>query len=116
MLENVKCLNYYMRFLKINRLPTFAVNMKHTPESCPLFNAEVKKRFKEMLGKKEEAWDRAKKHGVQVLSAWTSILEHLVFYIVEASSQEAVEDYFKDIGFAFWNTIEIRQVRPVEDI
>ena len=45
-----------MRFLKINRLPTFAVNMKHTPESCPLFNAEVKKRFKEMLGKKEEAW------------------------------------------------------------
>ena len=97
-------------------VPTFSVNMKHTAESCPMFNAEVKKRFKEMLGKKEEAWDRAKKHGVQVLSAWTSVLEHLVFYIVEASSQEAVEDYFKDIGFAFWNTIEIRQVRPVEDI
>ena len=51
-----------------------------------------------------------------MLSAWTSILEHLVFYIVEASSQEAVEDYFKDIGFAFWNTIEIRQVKPVEEI
>jgi uncharacterized protein with GYD domain len=97
-------------------MPTFAVNMKHTAESCPLFNAEVKKRFKETLGKREEAWDRAKKHGVQVLSAWTSVLEHLVFYIVEAPSQEVVEDYFKDIGFAFWNTIEIRQVRPVEDI
>jgi hypothetical protein len=81
-----------------------------------MFNAEVKKRLKEMLGKREEAWDRAKKHGVQVLSAWTSVLEHVIFYIVEASSQEAVEDYFKDIGFAFWNTIEIRQVRPVEDI
>jgi hypothetical protein len=53
---------------------------------------------------------------VGLLSAWTSILEHLVFYIVEASSQEAVEDYFKDIGFAFWNTIEIRQVKPVEEI
>jgi len=95
---------------------TFAVNMKHTAESCPLFNAEVRKRFKETLGKREEAWDRAKKHGVHVLTAWTSILEHLVFYIVEASSQEAVEDYFKDIGFAFWNTIEIRQVKPVEEI
>jgi hypothetical protein len=46
--------------------PTFAVNMKHSAESCPLFNAEVKKRFEEMLGKKEEAWDRAKKHGVCV--------------------------------------------------
>ena len=97
-------------------MPTFSVNMKHTAESCPLFNVEVKKRFKEMLGKREEAWDRAKKHGVQVLSAWTSVLEHVIFYIVEASSQEAVENYFKDIGFAFWNTIEIRQVRPVEDI
>jgi hypothetical protein len=97
-------------------VPTFAVNMKHTAESCPLFNAEVKKRFREMLGKREEAWDRAKKHGVQVLSAWTSVLDHLVFYVVEASSQEAVEDYFTDIGSAFWNRIEIRQVRPVEDI
>jgi hypothetical protein len=97
-------------------VPAFAVNMKHTAESCPLFNAEVKKRFKEMLGKREEAWDRAKKHGVNVLSAWTSVLDHLVFYIVEASSQEAVEDYFKDIGFTFWNSIEIRQVRPVEDL
>ena len=96
-------------------MPTFAVNMKHTAESCPLFNAEVKKRLKEMLGKREEVWDRAKKHGVHVLSAWTSVLDHLVFYVVEAPSQDAVEDYFKDTGFAFWNSIEIRQVRPAED-
>jgi hypothetical protein len=89
---------------------------KHTAESCPLFNAEAKRRSREMLDKREEAWDRAKKHGVQVLSAWTSVLDHLVFYVVEACSQEAVEDYFTDIGSAFWNRIEIRQVRPVEDI
>lgn len=37
-------------------------------------------------------------------------------YVVEAPSQEAVEDYFKDIGFAFWNRIEIRQVKPAEEI
>ena len=42
-----------------------------------------------MLGKREDAWDRAKKIGVNVLSAWTSVLDHLVFYVVEASSQEA---------------------------
>jgi hypothetical protein len=102
--------------IKGENVPTFAVNMKHTADSCPLFNVEVKKRFREMLGKREEAWDRAKKHDVKVLSAWTSVLDHLVFYIVEAPSQEAVEDYFKDIGFAFWNSIEIRQVRPIEDM
>ena len=97
-------------------MPTFAVNMKHTAESCPLFNNDVRKRLKEMLGKREDVWDRANKHGVHVLSAWTSVMDHLVFYVVEAPSQEAVEEYFKDIGFAFWNSIEIRQVKPAEDI
>ena len=94
-------------------MPTFSVNMRHTVESCPLFNAEVKKKFKEVVSKREEV---AKKHGVKVLSAWTSVLDHLIFYIVEAPSQMAVEDYFKEIGFAFWNNVEIRQVRPVEDV
>ena len=94
-------------------MPTFSVNMKHTVESCPMFNTEVKKKFKEAVGKREEA---AKKHGIKVLSAWTSTMEHLTFYIVEAPSQSAVEDYFKEIGYAFWNTIEIRQVRLVEDV
>lgn len=94
-------------------MPTFSVNMKHTVESCPMFNAEVRKKFKEAAGKREEA---AKKHGIRILSAWTSVLEHLVFYIVEAPSQAVVEDYFKEIGFAFWNNIEIRLVSPVEDV
>lgn len=94
-------------------MPTFSVNMRHSVESCPMFNAEVKKKLKEVVGKREEV---AKKHGVKVLSAWTSVLEHLAFYIIEAPSQEAIEDYFKEIGFAFWNNIEIRQVRPVEDV
>lgn len=94
-------------------MPTFSVNMRHTVESCPMFDAEVRKKFKEVVGKREEA---AKKYGVKVLSAWTSVLDHLVFCIVEAPSQFAIEDYFKEIGFAFWNNIEIRQVKPVEDV
>jgi len=94
-------------------MPTFSVNMKHTPELCPLFNAELKAKFKEVVGKREEA---AKKHGVKVLSAWTSTLDHLIFYILEAPSQLAVEEYFKEIGFAFWNNVEIRQVKLVEDV
>lgn len=94
-------------------MPTFSVNMKHTVESCPSFNNEVKKKLKEVIGKREEA---AKKHGIKILSAWTSVLDHLIFCIVEAPSQVAVEDYFKEIGFAFWNNVEIRQVKLVEDV
>jgi hypothetical protein len=37
---------------------TFAVNMKHTAESCPLFNAEVKKGLKKLS-------EREKKPGIE---------------------------------------------------
>jgi len=94
-------------------LPIFVVNMKHTPESCPMFNNDVRKRFKEVVGKREEV---ARKHEVKVLSAYTSILDHLIFYVVEAPSQQAVENYFVGIGFAFWNSVEIRQARLVDDV
>ena len=95
-------------------MPIFAVHMKHTPESCPMFNNDVKKRFKEVVGKREEV---AKKHGIKVLSAYTSTLEHKVFFIIDAPSQQAVESYLTEIGFAFWNSIEIlTQVQLVEDV
>jgi hypothetical protein len=78
-----------------------------------MFNNDVKKRFKEVVGKREEV---AKKHEIKVLSAYTSILDHLIFYVVDAPSQQAVENYFIEIGFAFWNNAEIRQARLVEDV
>ncbi len=94
-------------------MPTFSVNMKHTPESCPLFNPEVKAKFKESIVNREEA---AKKHGIRILSAWTSVLDHLIFLILDAPSQKALEDHLIEVGFAFWNDLEIRQVRAVEDV
>jgi hypothetical protein len=94
-------------------MPDFVVIAKHTVESCPLFNEEIKGKFKEAVVKREEV---AKKHGIKVIGAWTEILDHLIIYVVEASGQWAVEDWFREIGFAFWNTVEIRQVRLVEDV
>ena len=94
-------------------MPTFAVNMRHPPESCPMFDAEIRKRFKEAIARRE---DVAAKHEIKVLSACTSILEHLILFVVEAPSQPAVEDYFIEVGLASWNKIEIRQVRLVEDV
>ena len=78
-----------------------------------MFNEEVKQKFKDVVGKREEV---AKKHGVKVISAYTSILDHLIFQIVEAPSQQAVERWLIEIGFAFWNNIEIRQAQSVEDV
>jgi hypothetical protein len=95
-------------------LPIFAVNMKHTPESCPIFNNDVKNKFKQAVGKREEV---AKKLGIKVISAYTSTLSHLIFLIAEAPTQQAVESYLIETGMAFWNNVEIlTQVQPVEDV
>jgi len=94
-------------------VPVFCVNMKHTVESCPSFNETVKQKFKGLIGKRQEV---AKKYDVKILTAYTSTLDHLIFYIIEAPSQQAIENYFMDIGLAFWNDIEIRLVKPVDEV
>jgi hypothetical protein len=78
-----------------------------------MFNDDVKRRLREVFGRKEEI---AEKHEIKVLGAYTSILDHLIFYVVDAPSQQAVENYFVEVGLAFWNEIEIRQVRLVEEV
>ena len=91
--------------------------MKHPVESCPLYNTEVRSKFKEAIGKRVEA---AKKHEITILSAWaytfTAMMEHLIFYIVEARNRLVVEDYFKETGFTDWNTLEIWRVQRVEEV
>lgn len=56
------------------------------------------------------------RHDISLFRVMGKIAIYRFHYVVEAPSQEAVEDYFKDIGFAFWNRIEIRQVKPAEEI
>ena len=78
-----------------------------------MFNEENRKKFKELVVKRREV---AEKYEIKVLSAYTSILDHLIFLILEAPSQQAVENYLIEVGLAFWNDIEIRQVKAVEDV
>jgi hypothetical protein len=94
-------------------MPAYAVNMKHSAESCPLFNDVSMNKFKEGMGRREES---AKKHDVKVLTACAAVLEHLVFYVIEAPSQTAVEEYLKETGWAFFNDVQIREVQFVEEI
>ena len=71
-------------------------------------------RFKELVGSREEV---KKKLGIKMISAYTSTLSHLIFIIVDAPSQQAVESFLIESGFAFWNNVEIlTQVQPVEDV
>ena len=94
-------------------MPAYAVNMKHTAESCPLFSDATMNKFKEGMSRREES---AKKHDVNVLTACAVLLEHLIFYVVEAPSQSAVEEYLKETGWACFNDVQIREVQFVEDV
>jgi hypothetical protein len=88
--------------------------MKHTPQFCPMFNNDVKNKFKEIIGKRDEV---AKKLGVKVLSAYSPTVEHRIFFIVDAPSQQAVESYFWETGYLFWNAVEtLAQVQLLEDV
>ena len=78
-----------------------------------MFNTDVRNKFKEAVRAREGA---AKKHEIKIISAYTTLLDHSVYYIVEAPSQQAVENYFVEIGFAFWNDVGIRQAKLVEDV
>lgn len=91
----------------------FAVNMKHGPESCPMFNNAVRTEVKKTLNKGE---DFAKKHGIKILSGVVSLLEHRIYYVMESDSQMELEEYLKEIGYASWNTIKIKQVHFIDDV
>jgi hypothetical protein len=94
-------------------MPAYVVNMKHSAESCPLFNDVVMNKFKDGMAKREES---AKKHNINVITACAVLLEHLVFYVVEAPSQSAIEEYLKETGWASFNAAQIREVQFVEDV
>jgi archaellum biogenesis ATPase FlaH len=95
-------------------MPIFAVNMVHFPESCPMFNSDVREKVKKTVIIKGE--DIAKKHRIKILSAVASVLDHHIFCVIESDSQIELEEYLKEVGYAFWNSIEIKQVRFVEDV
>jgi len=91
----------------------FAVNMVHFPESCPMFNNDIREKVKKTVIKGE---DIAKKHRIKILSAVVSVMDHRIFCVMESDSQTDVEKYLNEIGYAFWNSIEIKQVQFFEDI
>jgi hypothetical protein len=93
-------------------MPIFTVHMIHSVESCPIYNDDTKKKLRELSSKREEV---ALKHQINILTAVFSQLEHLIIYVIEAPNHKAVERYLRDIGFAFYNNIEIREVELMEE-
>ena len=93
-------------------MSNYAIEMSHTAVSCPIFNADIGKKFKEGAARREKA---AEKYKVKVLASCVAVLEHWIFYLVEANSRSSIEDYLKETGWAVYNNVRIREVDSIEE-
>ncbi len=86
--------------------------VRHSPESCPGSNARIRERAEQALGKMEEI---GKKHQVKPKSMHVLTPSHLVIFILEAPSIEAVRDFLIESGFDQWNDIELYPSQTPEE-
>lgn len=90
----------------------YALTMTHPALVHPVLKEAFQKINDEAVRKKEEA---SRKCGVKVLVSSAAIPEHILFYVVEAPSPAAVQDYLKEAGIGYVKNLQIRQVRLGEE-
>ena len=67
----------------------------------------IKKKLKQLSSKKEEL---KVKYQIKILTEVVNKLEHLITIVLEAPDHNAVERYLNEVGYAFYNKIEVREV------
>ena len=95
----------------VNTVPDFSVTLTHIAGTCPVYDSEAMKKFQELSEKREEA---AKRFGVKIVSKWSPTRVHKTHWIIEAPSKKAAEDYFKAVGLAIWNEIDVQEVKMIK--
>ena len=93
----------------------FLIISRHSAENCPLNNEKMKSMTLELpdiLGGLE------KKHGVKRVGAWTVVPEHLLVWVYEAPSSEALQNFSMEpeiVKWMAWNTSEIKLAMTLEE-
>lgn len=83
----------------------FGVFATHSPESCPLNNAQSKEIVARLDDKMKEAME---KNGVKkVVGFYFSVLEHEWTIIVEAENAHGIETLCIESGISAFNTVKI---------
>ena len=96
-------------------MPTFLIISRHSPENCPLNNEKMKAMTLELPDK---LGGLEKKHGVKRVGAWTVIQEHLLVWVYEAPSSEALQNFSMEpeiVKWMAWNTSEIKLAMSFEE-
>ena len=92
---------------------TFVAIAQHTTAQCPGHNREVYDTFSEMMPKLPAIGEQ---HGVKILGIHLLLSRHKTVIILEAASYEGVEQMMLEAGLIGWNTIDIAQAHPPEEV
>ena len=83
----------------------FGIFAVHSPEACPLNNAQNREKFIRIDDKLKEL---TMKHGVtKIVGFYMSVLEHEWIVIVEANSAHDIETLCIEAGISAFNTVKI---------
>jgi hypothetical protein len=93
----------------------FLIISRHSAENCPLNNEKMKSMT---LALPDKLGGLEKKHGVTRVGAWTVIPEHLLVWVYEAPSSEALQNFSMEpeiVKWMAWNTSEIKLAMSFEE-
>ena len=96
-------------------IPTFLIISRHSPENCPMNNEKMKKLTLELPDK---LGGLEKKHGIKRVGVWTVIPEHLLVWVYEAPTSEALQKFSMEpemVKWMAWNTSEIKLAMSLEE-
>lgn len=96
-------------------MPTFLIISRHSPENCPMNNEKMRTLTLELPDK---LVDLEKRHGIKRVGVWTVIPEHLLVWVYEAPSSEALQEFSMEpdmVKWMAWNTSEIKLAMSLEE-
>jgi hypothetical protein len=102
-------------YLERELMPIFLIISRHSPENCPMNNEKMKKITLELPAKLSGL---EKKQGIKRVGVWTVIPEHLLVWVYEAPSSEALQKFSMEPEIAkwmAWNTSEIKLAMSLEE-
>jgi uncharacterized protein with GYD domain len=94
-------------------MATFLMIAKHTPQNCPLFNAQTRKVYANWFAKFQ---DILQKYGVKVVAGCSVVSEHLTICVFEAPNLEALQRAGMEPEIFAVNMVDTIEIKPAISI
>ena len=90
----------------------YVITAEHPPQLCPSSNRKIRDILKQMP---ERMPGLSQKHAVQTITLNILGPDHVIVWVVEAGSIEAVRAFVTDAGLYQWNTVKINATWSMEE-